>query len=132
VDQRQWLGTSYPPEVSWHLRIRLNSLRPGLWGALGRIFSDAIVHQWSVLKAGRLAAVVSWQSLSPITNTFWLAAPPDSDDTAVENLLQFARSQVPARRSLTIDYPAHQSSAALQAAGFVPHQTLIWMKINLQ
>ena len=68
--------------------------------------------------------------MNTYANTLWLAAPPDGDEEAVQSLLIHARRQVPSRRPISIDYPAHEFSQAFQAAGFTDHQTLIWMSIS--
>lgn len=128
--QRAWLQANYPQELLWNLPLKINSLNPGLFGWLGRIFNTEIIDQWSAQKQGKLAGVVSYQVAPGNPNLLWLAAPGDADETALHALLLHARRNISTRRSLTLDYPADQSTAALQAAGFRARQTLIWMEIK--
>lgn len=128
--QRQWLIQNYPPEVTWHLQFSMNTLKPGLAGALARLFSETYLQQWTVQRDRRLQAAVAWQASSTFANILWLAAPPQADDEAIQALLLYARRQVPSRRPLSLDYPAQQSSDAIQSTGFKAYQTLIWMALD--
>ena len=127
--QRHWLGQNYPPEVTWHLQFSMNALKPGLAGALARLFGETYLQQWSIQRQGRLQAAVSWQASSTFANILWLAAPPQADDEAIQALLLHARRQLPSRRPLSLDYPAQQSGTAIRSAGFQAYQTLIWMSL---
>ena len=128
--QRQWLSQNYPPEVTWHLQFNINTLKPGLAGTLARLFSETYLQQWAVQRDRRLEAAVAWQASSTFANILWLAAPPQVKDETVQALLQYARRQVPSHRPLSLDYPARQSSEAIQSAGFKAYQTLIWMALD--
>jgi ribosomal protein S18 acetylase RimI-like enzyme len=127
--QRGWLQQSYPPELSWHMPIKIGALNPGLPGYLSRFFYNIYLVQWAVFDMERIIAVVSWQPTAAHANLLWLAAPADSDDRAIQALLVHARQHAPSQRSLMIDYPARQHSQAIQSAGFYEHQTLIWMEL---
>lgn len=128
--QRAWLQTNYPQELLWNLPLKINSLNPGLFGWLERIFDTNTIDQWAVQRRDKLAGVISYQANLGIANLLWLAAPGDADDAALQALLLSARRNISARRPLTLDYPAGQSAAALQVAGFRARQTLIWMEIK--
>jgi GNAT superfamily N-acetyltransferase len=127
--QRQWLGQNYPPEVTWHLQLSMNTLKPGLAGALARLFGETYLQQWSVQRDHHLLATVAWQASSTFANILWLAASPQVDDEAVQAVLLHARRQISSRRPLSLDYPAQQSSDAIRSAGFKAYQTLIWMAL---
>lgn len=128
--QRGWLQANYPKELLWNIPLRLNALRPGLFGGFTRLFSDSSISQWSVLRGGKLCAVAAWQSAQARHNILWLAAPPDADERALQYLLEYARRRIPSNRPLSLDYPAGQSETAIQNAGFRRQQTLIWMEIK--
>ncbi len=128
LQQSQWLADLFPAELSWHLPINIQSLRPGLMGALRRLLSGTEVEQWSVLRHGHLEGTVSWQSFQGYTDYIWLSVPPVVDDTAVYALLSHARKQLSDRRPISLDFPAHMASYPIQSAGFKAHQTLIWME----
>jgi len=127
--QQRWLQQNYPPEVTWNLPFQLNAMRPGLFGTFSRVFNNIYLQQWSVQQRGQLQGTVAWQASATFANILWLAAAPDTNDEAVQGLLVHARRQVPTRRPLALDYPAGQSSTAIQTAGFKAYQTLIWMAI---
>jgi len=126
--QKYWLKNHYPPELTWHLPININSLRPGIIGFLYRLLTGAVVNQWAALSGDQLAGILSWQSTRTYADTLWLASPPDGEDIAAYSLLLHARQNLSPRRPLSLDYPAHHASEAIQAAGFRMHQTLIWME----
>ena len=107
----------------------MNTLKPGLAGALARLFSETYLQQWAAQRDHRLEAAVTWQASSTFANILWLAAPPQAEDETVQALLLYARRQVPSHRPLSLDYPARQSSIAIQSAGFKAYQTLIWMAL---
>ncbi len=130
--QQAWLSQNYPAELTWHLSLKIDALRPGLWGSLYRGFNDLYVQQWVVQRGTQALALVAWLSSASAANTLWLAAPPDSDELAITHLLLFARQQAPTHRLLALDYPARQSAGAIHQAGFVEHQTLMWMVKRLQ
>jgi ribosomal protein S18 acetylase RimI-like enzyme len=129
--QRQWLSRNYPPEVTWQSLYSLEALRPGFWGAFYRLFSSFFTMNWSAWRGDRLVATVGWQASLGSANYLWLAAPPEADEPALRLLLLYARSHAPSQRPLELDYPAWQSSRAIEGAGFVPDQTLIWMEQSL-
>jgi GNAT superfamily N-acetyltransferase len=127
--QREWLNRNYPPEVTWHLQFNLNALKPGWIGGLARLFGETYLHQWVIQQNRQLKAAVTWQASPAIANILWMAAPPQVEDEVIQALLLHARRQVPSRRPLSLDYPARQSSAGIQSAGFKAYQTLIWMAL---
>jgi ribosomal protein S18 acetylase RimI-like enzyme len=128
--QKAWLRANYPPELAWHMTLRLHALQPGLFGYFYRMWNDIYVQQWSAWRSGRLLGVMSWQSLAAFTDNLWLAAGHEADDQALTALLLYARKKLPARRSTSLDYPAGRATQAFQAAGFQEAQTLIWMSLD--
>ncbi len=109
--------------------IKIGGLNPGIPGYFSRFFYDIYLMQWAIFVGERLSAVVSWQPTAGHTNALWLAVPADGDDRCLQALLVYARQHAPSQRALMIEYPASQHDQAIQAAGFYPHQTLIWMEL---
>jgi GNAT superfamily N-acetyltransferase len=126
-----WLNRSYSPELSWHMPFHANNLRPGIIGALSRLFFNTYIRQWGVIQDGRLGAAVAWQTTGSYANVIWLAAPLKGDELAVRELLRYVRRHSPTRRTLALDYPANQYKLVIQEAGFVEQQTLVWMSLAL-
>lgn len=129
--QRAWLEKTYPMGLSWHLSLKLNLLRPNLWGLLNRFLNDIQVRQWSAWRKNQLLAVLAWQSMPAYADSLWLATKPEHEESIVEPLLLYARAHLPSHRALSLDYPAGRANPEIQAAGFHQHQTLIWMSLEL-
>ncbi len=129
--QHKWLQSLYPQELAWNMPLSLELLRPGLLGSLRRLLTGMEVRQWAVERGGQLLGVLAWQRSRTQADHLWLAAPPESEDPAVRALMGQARKLLPARRRVALDYPAGRAVQVLEAAGFVPEQTLIWMRTNV-
>jgi ribosomal protein S18 acetylase RimI-like enzyme len=128
--QFAWLKKTYPAEVTWHMPLNMNTLRPGLVGILYRLLTGTYVWQWSAQRGSQLLGVLAWQATRSFADSLWLAVAPGSDDAIPYALLLYARQRLSPRRHLSLDYPAGRGSDAIRSAGFYPHQTLIWMELN--
>ena len=129
--QKTWLKINYPEELTWHIPLKLALLQPGVYGAINRFINNQFVRHWAVFASGNLSGVVSWQSSSSPTNSFWLAVPDDVDSLALKALLSYARTRVPKHYQITLDFPAIKHQDAILNSGFNKHHTLIWMKRSL-
>jgi ribosomal protein S18 acetylase RimI-like enzyme len=127
--ERAWLLKNYPPELSWHMPLKLNMLDPGLFGDFYRFLYNSYIHQWALVRGNRLLGAIAWQPTSSHANALWLALSAESDERIAYALLTYARQNAPSPRPLMLDYPARQHDRAIQAAGFYSHQTLIWMEL---
>jgi GNAT superfamily N-acetyltransferase len=128
--QEAWLLSLYPDLMSWYQPMPWNSLRPGLGLAIYRFISDDDVHHWVTHTNGLPAAIVSWQGMPGGNNRLWIAAPPEGSEEILTDLLRTARAQVFWREKTSLDFPAGQYSASIEAAGFHASRTLVWMKSN--
>lgn len=132
-DQRFWLQALYPPTVRWNLPININLLAPGFLAGLSRFMMEQKNQQWSAHKNGRWIGSATWQKSHNQADWLWLAAPPENREEAIRALLPNAirdlraSQQISAHRTLAVNFPAGDSTAAFEAAGFHHHQTLIWM-----
>jgi len=126
--QETWLRRLYPDLLAWYKPMPWNSLRPGLGPALYRFMSDYNVRHWVARTNSLLSGVVSWQAMTGRNNRLWVAAPPDGNEDILTALLLFARSELFRREKISLDFPAGQYNASIEAAGFHPHRTLLWMK----
>jgi len=125
--QRRWLEQAYPAELTWHLSLKLSTLRPDLWGFLHRFLNDVQVRQWSARYKNQVLGVLAWQSMPSYADSLWLAVSPEHEEDASRILLAHVRRRPPWQRPLALDYPAGSLSESIQEAGFHLHQTLIWM-----
>jgi Tol biopolymer transport system component len=105
-----------------------NYLRPGLVPALYRFLSDAEVRHWVARTNNLPNAVVSWQAVTTHNNRLWVAVPEEDSGDVVTALLLHARYQLFRRDKISLDFPAGQYNAFIEAAGFHLHRTLLWMK----
>lgn len=128
--QQSWLRHYYPTELAWHFSLNFKQLRPGWLASLERFFHPFTIRQWTAYRGEKMSGALTIQSTRSHADSIWLAPPPDGDDASVLALLNAARQALPRRRSLTLDFPADSAIQAIREAGFLPHQTLIWMQIR--
>ncbi|HJS28391.1 MAG TPA: GNAT family N-acetyltransferase [Anaerolineales bacterium] len=129
--QKSWLKRLYPDQLTWNLHINYGLLRPGLLGWARRLFSGSQIKQWSALREGQLAGVLSWQPNIDTPDSLWLAAPPDGEELAIQSLVGALRQLLPARRRFSLDLPSGLGVRSLEGAGFTRDQTLIWMTLKV-
>lgn len=124
--QRAWLDRSHPEELAWYRAWDWNVLQPGLWNWMYRFFVESDLRQWAALAGERLQAVLAWAP--PCSEALWLACGPESEPRVVTALLHHARRELGCRRGLWLEHPAGLQDEAIQAAGFIPQRTLVWMR----
>jgi ribosomal protein S18 acetylase RimI-like enzyme len=128
-EQQAWLQRLYPEWIEWYQPTPWTLLRPGLGPALFRFFLDSDVRHWAVRKGERLRCMLTWQAMTGLSDRLWVAVPPGADPSALTLLLASVRRAMTWRQSLTLDFPAGECQAAIEAAGFHIHRTLLWMKV---
>ncbi len=105
--------------------------RPGPF--IYRFMMDYEVRHWVArTDNGALSAILSWQAMAGKNDRLWASVPPQGSERALTALLLHARRNLPWRQTLTLDYPAGEYNAAMEAAGFHPHRTLLWMKLRAE
>jgi hypothetical protein len=91
---------------------------------------DYDVRHWVARANDETPAVLSWQAMAGSNDRLWAAVPPEGSERALTALLLRARRELAWRQTLTLDFPAGQYNASIEAAGFRPHRTLLWMKLQ--
>jgi hypothetical protein len=129
-DQENWLRGLYPDIINWYQPMPWKSLRPGVGPALYRFMSDYEIRHWVARVNNLPAAIVSWQAMAGRNNRLWIAIPPEGNKDTLTDLLHHARHQLAWREKIGLDFPAGLYKEAIEAAGFYPLRTLIWMKSN--
>jgi len=125
--QIAWLNRLHPEELGWYRNISWNSLKPGLWNWLYRIFVEFDLQQWAVQKNGKLQGVLTW--IPTMRNTpLWLACSAQADTDSIATMLVQAHRDLGFRHSLTLEHPAGLQEDAFLSAGFSVVRTLIWMQ----
>jgi ribosomal protein S18 acetylase RimI-like enzyme len=128
--QETWLRRIYPDLLTWYQPMPWRSLRPGILPALWRFFMEEDIRHWSVRTNGSLSALLSLQAIPGQNGRLWAAIPPEGSEHALTALLLHARRALTWQRTISLDFPAGEYSAAIEAAGFYPHRTLLWMKLQ--
>jgi GNAT superfamily N-acetyltransferase len=126
--QLNWLSRLYPDHLAWHRNWNFNSLRPGLWNWLYLLFVDLNIRQWAAVKKGKMEAVLAWIPYGRGESLF-VATGEGSDPDALTTLLFQARRELAnSHVTISLEFPAGEFDNAIQAAGFKPLRTLLWMQ----
>ncbi len=128
--QETWLKRLYPTEMTWYQPLPWSLLRPGFGPMLYRFFSDFEVRHWVVRSDSLPSAMISWQAMVGRNDQLWVAIPPDGNGENLSALLRYVRHELAWREKITLDYPAEENKASIEAAGFRPIRTLLWMKFD--
>ena len=124
--QLTWLKQLHPDELNWYRSINWNSLRPGLWNWLYRLFVEFDLRQWAIERDDRLQGVLAWIP-SMRGSLLWLACDPNADAESITMLLRRAQRDLGYRQNLKLEHPAGLQEGVFQMAGFSVARTLIWM-----
>ena len=127
--QLEWLRRLYPEALDWYQPLNTSALRPGLINWLYLLFVDFNITQWAAVRGGDLLATLSWLPHGGRTDSIYAATGTGSGSEALTQLLIHARRTLSSRATLSLDFPAGEMTDAIQAAGFKPRRTLLWMKV---
>ncbi len=130
--QESLLNRLYPELMSWYQAMPWRSLRPGLGPFIYRLLMDDDVRHWVAHIDDAPTGILSWQATTDQNDRLWAAVPPEGSEKALTALLLHARRNLPWRQTLTLDYPAEEYTASIEAAGFHPQRTLLWMKLQAE
>lgn len=126
--QLEWLSRLYPPDLAWHSKWNFSLLKPGFLNGLKLFFLDQNVRQWAAVRGESLLAALSWIPTGRGESLF-AAAGERSDPEALTVLLQHVRRDLNRYYStVSMEFPVSSFDDAIQAAGFKPLRTLIWMQ----
>jgi len=125
--QHDWLYRAHPEELGWYWHWDWNRLGPGLQMWLHRFLVEFDIRQWAATKNGKLLATISWLGATRPMDLLWVAAPAEGDTAGLRAALEAACRDLFNQHKLTVEYPAGEMADAIQAAGFRPQRTLIWM-----
>jgi len=128
--QKNWLQCLYPDLLTWYQPMPWISLQPGLSGLFYRLIMDYTVRHWVARKGGAISAILSWQAMGGQNDRLWAAVTPQGSEQTLLALLLHARRELFWRQNLTLDFPAGKYMYPIEEAGFFPHRTLLWMKLN--
>jgi len=132
-----WLDRNYPADMTWHLQVNFDLLKPGFWATLKRTLSNTSLRQWSATRDRQLQAGVAMRwNLASSTSNLFLAVPDEPDSSAITAILSYACRQAPTNQTITLEFPtgiepiSRQIDESIESAGFSVQQTLIWMGLE--
>ncbi len=128
--QRGWLERAYPSSLNWYNQQNWDIFRPGPISGIYRLLADINVTQWSVYREDSLSlqGVVSCMRSFAHPDYLWAAFPEYPDLDAVTNLLLYVRRALGQSSNIAFEYPVGVADEAINASGFSPQRTLIWME----
>ena len=142
--QRDWLARLYPDLLAWHRNWSFSPLRPGLWNWLYLMFIDMNVRQWAAMKkdpsssespqyqpAETLEATLAWMPQGHGEALFAAIGERSDPDALTALLLEARRELYYSHPNIILEFPSSEFDNAIQAAGFKPQRTLIWMQATL-
>jgi ribosomal protein S18 acetylase RimI-like enzyme len=129
--QQSWLARLYPDLMTWYQAMPWKSLHPGFGSMIYRFLMEYDVRHWVArTTTDTPSAILSWQAMTGKNDRLWAAVPPQGSEQALTSLLLNARFSLPWRQTLILDFPAGEYSPSIEAAGFHPQRTLLWMKLQ--
>lgn len=126
--QFHWLSRLYPDLLSWHIHWNFTPLKPGLWTWLSLLFIDMNIRQWAAVRGDDLLATLSWIPTGRGESLFAAAGERSDPEALTQLLLQSRRDLFHSYPSISLEFPVSSFDPAIQAAGFKPQRTLIWMQ----
>lgn len=126
--QLHWLSRLYPDALGWHTNWNLSTLKPGLLNWLYLMFIDINVRQWAAVRKDNLLATLSWIPTGRGESLFAAAGERSDPEALTALLLQARRDLHHFYPHISLEFPADHFDDAIQAAGFKPLRTLLWMQ----
>jgi len=135
--QLDWLSRLYPDPLAWHRNWSFTSLRPGLWNWLYLLFVDINIRQWAAIRidhpstgsaSGTMEAALAWIPYGRGEALFAATGEGSEPDALTALLLQARRELSHSYSTISLEFPSGDFDKAIQAAGFKPLRTLIWMQ----
>jgi ribosomal protein S18 acetylase RimI-like enzyme len=126
--QLKWLKRLYPNPLAWHRAWNFNSLRPGFWNWIYLLFVDMNIRQWAVQNGDAFEAALAWIPSGRGEALFAATDERSRPEALTALLLQARRDLHYSHPNLVMEFPSSAFDEAIQAAGFRPLRTLIWMQ----
>ena len=126
--QQEWLQRAYPDDLKWYHAWNLNAFRPGLLNWMYLLLIDSNIKQWAAVRNDKLLGTLTWMPQGGRSESLYAALGTGSDPYALTALLIQVRRLVTYYPYLTLEYPAGEMTEAINAAGFKPRRTLLWMR----
>jgi len=126
--QSQWLDNIYPPEVTWYMQFSKNRFSPGLLHQIEAFFTPQEIQHYTAESNGEILGMAILESKSGTQSILWMAPRPEHEQKALDVLLNHVRNSLGSLRRISMNYPANCVDEAINQAGFIKQNTLIWME----
>ncbi len=125
---RKRFNQLYPASIRWDMNYRKELFRFGWFGALmNKLSGSGDCFQQVMDEDGIPLTSYAYQKAESFANTLWLIPEADCPDEKLGESLRFIL-QAHRGKAISLDLPLDQYVNAVKAAGFIPHNRLIWMK----
>ncbi len=130
TQQQDWLRRLYPDALAWYHAWNFSTLKPGFWHWFASTFSEYELRQWAAVQGETLLAALTLMSHGGRSESLFAATSNGENEArALTQLLLRARRELSRYSKLSLDFPGGEMTEAIQAAGFKPRRTLIWMRL---
>lgn len=121
-------NTLYPASIRWDMNYRKELFRFGRFGALmNKLSGKGDIFQQVMDEDGVPLTSYAYQTAESFANTLWLIPETDCSDEKLGESLRFIL-QAHRGKAVSLNLPLGQYVNAIKAAGFIPHNRLVWMK----
>ncbi|MCX6056369.1 MAG: GNAT family N-acetyltransferase [Chloroflexi bacterium] len=132
AQQKNWLESNYPPEISWNMPFRLEKLAPTFMNWLNRIMNVEIQRSWAARKHGKLMGTITLERTSEVQDYLWVASSPVLEDETIQAILPIIQKRILFPQRMAINFPADRGRESFLKVGMVELNTLIWMDYKIE
>lgn len=129
--QNQWLLSTYPEDVAWHLSFNPERFKPSFWVNLLHFVEGHDMFHWVARQGNDLLGIATWEPSRQHADTLWIAAPPEHEEAVITSLIPHIWLSLHTNRSLLVNYPALKAENAFEQAGLKLLNRLVWMRAIL-
>lgn len=126
--QKLWLDSTYPPEISWNLPYRIDKFEPTFANWLTRLSNFELQRTWAARRENKLIGTVTLEKNNDMHDYLWIASSPVWEDDVILTVLPAIQKRVLFPHRLAVNYPFGRGRDSLQRVGMAEVNTLIWMK----
>ena len=100
---------------------------PGGFQQASNLIEGIRVRQWTYDLPERGIGQIAWQKTDSYANNLWLAFDEHQEAELLPGAVTGVFQRISQEHPISIDYPKGRAVQTLEALGFNPFRTLIWM-----
>lgn len=127
TDVNNSLEDHYPRGVRWNLPLDVQSLRPGLLSALGRLFRQQQTKAVIAREGGHPVGALIWEKTKLESDNCWFAPLSETNPNLIRILVAGLNELAGLKKAIMINFPADELESEFIAAGFNKELSLHWM-----